>query len=495
MKPLTRRSFIKWVIASGAAMACPFPAAAEGEPKKRIDGETNEVCHKVRDGFAFPAPPPSRSVGTLIIGAGPAGLGAADHLLGSDFLVLEKEPRVGGNAVAGEWNGLKYSTGSAWMALFSPRIKELFGKWKLSPPEIGGYDSAWFEDRWIKDFWDAKADSPRIEELPYGRTVKQGFRDFIKELDALDLDAQKDKLDAMTFFDFMQGKPEPLIRYWDAFGLSNWGASTTASSAYAGVLAARDWPRSPRFTFEGGLGVVPPAVFASFPLSDQRKFLFGATVYKVKQDGGGALVWFMRDGKPDCVRARSVIFCAPKFIAARVVEGLPKPQKDAMLSMRYAPFPTYSLCFTKRVCDLGYDSYVVGAKAVCDLIQADWVTKGRSSKPSDPQVLTLYAPMREGERADLLDDEETVARAERAAAEVLATLPGAERHLAEVRIYRRGHAMPMSVPNWYTKVQKIAKADLGPVSFAHSDSTGEISDLEFAMLAGIEAAEKAAKRL
>lgn len=503
MKPLTRRSFIKWVLGSAVAMACPFPGSArerteldKSNRRRRLTSESNEVCHQVRDGLELPKPAPSRSVDVVIVGAGPAGIAAADALGGGDFLVLEKEPRVGGNAQAESWNGLQYCTGSAWMSFFDKRITRLFKKWKIEALPIKGFDSACFEGKWIRDFWDSRADSPRIDELPYGDAVKRGFRAFLEEVEELDLVADKAKLDALSFFEFLKGKPEPLVRYWDQYGLSNWGASTTDSSAYAGISAARDWPRDRRFTFEGGLGVVPQRVFDGFSPSVRKRFVFESTVYSVRREGKRVLTSFFKDGEAQCVESKAVIFCAPKFIASRVVEGLPAAQRDAMAALRYAPFPVYNLCFDTRVADLGYDSFVVGAKDMTDFVQADWVTRGRKAPAGSPQVLTVYAPMREKERADLLDDEESLARAERAAAELVGSLGSkATSALAEVRIHRRGHAMPMAVPGWHTKMQPAARPDLPPVYFAHSDAFGDVSDLVYAMIAGLEAVQKAVKRL
>jgi hypothetical protein len=503
VKPLTRRSFIKWVITSGAAMACPIPISAFGADTKAaakpgkplLESESNAVCHQVRDGMALPAPAPSRTVDIVVVGAGPGGVGAADALAGSDFLVLEKEPRVGGNAWAEQWNGLGYCTGSAWMSFFDQRITDFFKKWNLKPLPIDNFDSANFEGKWIKGFWDSRADSGKIEELPYGDAVKKGFRDFLREINGLDINKHKAKLDAMSFGDYLKGKPEPLFGYWDQFGLSNWGAPTQHSSAFLGIQAARDWVRDPRFTFEGGLGVVPQRVYDQFPEEMRNRFLLEAAVYRVKRSGKRALVYFFKDGKPFCIEAKSVIFCAPKLIASRVIEGIPDAQRKAMQQLRYAPYPVYNLCFTKRVSAIGYDSYLVGAKNVADFIQADWVTKRDKAGPDEPQVLTAYAPMRESERADLLDDEETLARAERAVKEVLAALPGAEPHLAEVRVFRRGHPMPISAPGIYTKVQPLTRKDMAPIYFAHSDQAGEVSDLAFAVLAGQDAAKKALKHV
>ena len=497
---LTRRSFIRWVLSTGAAMACPIPSMGGGEPDKpgaprKLGGETNKVCHDLRDHKLPAFPPPSRSVDVVVVGAGPSGYSAAEALRGSDYLVLEKESHVGGNAYTETWNGLDYCTGSAWASVFSPEVDALFKRWKLALRPVAGLDPACFEGTWIKDFWDGKSDSPMIDKLPYPESVKKGFRDFNKTLEGIDIEKEKEALDARPFSEFFKGYPEPLKAYWDGFGPSNWGSRTELTSAYLGIQGARDWGKSQRYTFEGGLGMVSRTVWASFPESDKKRFLFDATAVSVRKEGAKVLVTFFKDGKPETVAAKSVVVAAPKYVARRLVQGLPEDQDAAMGAMRYAPYAVYNLCFTRRVWTLGYDNWHVGARHYTDFVQADWVTRGDKGDPKGPQVLTLYAPHAENERADLLDDEESLSRAEKAVEELGTVVPGALDHLAEVRIFRRGHPMPMSVPGWYTKVQPVARRDFPPVYFAHSDQAGEVSDVAYGALSGIEAAGKALKHL
>ncbi|TBR22758.1 hypothetical protein EPO15_07295 [bacterium] len=500
---LTRKSFIKWVLGSGAAMACPFPVSGAepggpgGPPSAppKLGGEQNAVCHAVRDHKLPAMPKPSKKVDVVVVGAGPSGYAAAGALRGSDYLVLEKEPVIGGNAVAETWNGLDYCTGSAWASVFSPEVDALFKGWKLDMKPITGADAASFEGVWIKDFWDGKADSPLIEKLPYPDSVKKGFRDWLKGLEAIDIEKEKDKLDLMPFSDFFKGAPEPLKAYWDAFGPSNWGARTEHTSAYLGIQGARDWPKSQRYTFEGGLGIISRKVWEQTSEEDRKRYVFGATVVSVKKKGKGAVVTFMKDGKLEAVTAKSVVMCAPKYMARRLVPGLPKEQDAAMAAMRYAPYSVLTCCFTKRVWNMGYDNWPVGSKYFTDFVQADWVTNGEKGDPDKPQILTLYAPVLEKERADLLDDEESLYRAQKAVEELAVAVPGCVDHLAEVRMFRRGHPMPMSIPGSYTKLQPASRADFGPIYFAHSDSSGEVSDVAYGALFGIEAAKKALKHV
>lgn len=497
---LSRRSFIKWVLGSGAAMACPFPVrGAEGGPPPqsppRLGGEKMAACHAARDGKLPAFPAPSKAVDVVVVGAGPSGYAAAEALRGSDYLVFEKEPVVGGNALTETWNGLDYCTGSAWLSVFSPEVDALVKRWKLPLKPIKGNDTLCFDGVWLKDFWDGKADSPLIELMPYPDAVKKGVRDWLRGIATIDLEGQKEKLDATPFSDFFKGAPEVLRTYWDAFGPSNWGARTRDTSAYLGLQAARDWPGTESFSFEGGLGMVSRLVWDATPEADRRRFVFDATVVSVERKGKGAVVTFMKDGRLEAVTAKSVVLASPKYITRRLVRDLPPEQDAAMAAMRYAPYAVINACFTRRVWNMGYDNWPLGTKYFTDFVQADWVTNQENGDPAKPQILTLYAPMDEKERADLLDDEESLYRAEKAVEELARFIPGCADHLAEVRVFRRGHAMPMSIPGWYTKLQPAASQDLPPLYFAHSDSGGEVSDVAYAALNGIAAAKKALKHI
>ena len=123
-----------------------------------------------------------------------------------------------------------------------------------------------------------------------------------------------------------------------------------------------------------------------------------------------------------------------------------------MKHMRYAPYLVYNFCFDKVVWNLNYDNWAIGAKHFTDFIPADYATHADGGDLSRKQIITVYAPKTEATRADLLDDDEVLAEAHATGNELCGSFfPSWVDHLKEVRVFRRGHPMPMSAPgSWST---------------------------------------------
>src|SRR5437588_9815119 len=79
-------------------------------------GDSFLPMHRIRD-HRIPAtlPAPSRFVDVAIIGGGLSGLATGFLLNNENMLILEREKTLGGNAKSGDYKGISYALGSAYL--------------------------------------------------------------------------------------------------------------------------------------------------------------------------------------------------------------------------------------------------------------------------------------------------------------------------------------------------------------------------------------------
>ena len=138
-KPLiTRREFLSAGAGALGLASLPLPAKAAllwnatPEISGSIVGASSKIGHKLRSG-QFPAPTEVIEKDIIIVGGGIAGLSAAWKLKKSgadNFMLLDLEPEVGGNASSGQNAVSAYPWGAHYVPLLTQEAKaahELFG--------------------------------------------------------------------------------------------------------------------------------------------------------------------------------------------------------------------------------------------------------------------------------------------------------------------------------------------------------------------------------
>jgi monoamine oxidase len=470
----SRRDFIKFVVAGSVAAGCPIDEALLAPPDSKVPGgalvhgEDFEVCHQLRDGHQFERPDATRKADIVIVGGGVAGLSAAYFLRGKDWLLLEKEPQFGGNALQEEFEGQVYGTGSAY-AYHGDEGDQLATEIGLKMPFVNMPDPTIVNKTFVPDTW-----RTGLEQLPYSKEVISSFKKFRDDMMKIKVREKMAELDAQLFSNFTAAYAPEVQQWWDGFGPSNWGATTEESSAFVGLANVQDLISggdAKRAILPGGLGCITHKLVEVLQPKYKERMLDNAAVVAAVQDRDAVRVTYFQEGKLTTVSAKAVLMCTPKHITSRIVMGLPSEQKTAMRRYRFAPYPVVNVIFDKAVYNRGYDNWCPG-NTFTDFIVADWTIQKNPGYKQKHNILSFYTPLRELQRSTLLDEDGCKSLAASVLSDFQKLLPELNVDPVEVRIYRRGHPMFMAVPGQYTKSRLVASHPMERIFFGNSDSGG-----------------------
>lgn len=490
-----RREFLKFVVAGSMAAGCPVNLTlfeAAGAPKPDVDGDHYKVCHEVRDGHVFARPPISKRYDIVIVGGGASGLSAAYFLRQHDFLLLEKESHWGGNAYLEEYLDQAYATGSAFDMKGSPS-DHLARELGLTLLPINSPDPSIINGKWIPDTWGAG-----LDELPYSDSVRESFKRLRKDLLTLDTTRNAELLDSEPLSKYLKGYAPEIKKWWDGYGLSNWGANSDDTSAFVAVAEFKDMVNlaksDPRVTLPGGNGALTQKLADTLLPQFSDRMVADATIVAVEPEKNDVRVAYVKDGSVHAVGAKLVIMATPKFITWRILSGLPGDQLDAMQSFRFCPYPVINMIFEKPFYTRAYDTWCPG-NTFTDFIVADWVMLKQPGYRSKNGILSFYTPYSELKRNDLLQIETCRRIALNALRDFHKLQPDFDAVPLEIHFFRRGHPMFVPRPEMYSKIIPRARKPLERVFFANTDSVGPVSDISNAVEISRRGAEWAEKRL
>jgi protoporphyrinogen/coproporphyrinogen III oxidase len=496
-----RRDFIKFVVAGAVTSGCPIDLSlfaqtgdAQNNHAPDVDGEDNRICHQVRDKGSsfFKRPPASARHDVVIVGGGVSGLTAAYRLQHRDFLLLEKEPHWGGNAYAMEYEGSTYATGSAFLAKdeYTYQFSKEIG---LEMLPVNSADASIIQGVLVPDTW-----GDGLDKLPYSASVRESFKKFKKEMLAIDMEKRGKEICDTPFSDFMKAYPQELTQWWDAYGPSNWGATSEDTAAVVAIEALQEMAAESRaddrYTWPGGLGAITKKLADILQPKYQDRMQTGATIVAVVSEKEEVQVTYMLGGELKTVAAKAVIMATPKFITRRVVAGLPDKQSDAMQEIRYIPYPVVNLIFDKPLFNHGYDTWCPG-NSFTDFVVADWVIQKQPGYQQKFNILSCYTPMKEEDRSHLLTESGARGIAANVLSDFQKLMPDFNVDPIEVHIYRRGHPLYMSTPGLYTQVQPLVRRPMDRVFFANTDAQGPESTTNGGILAAQRAVKEVEARL
>lgn len=446
----------------------PFAAEWFGDvfPRNLIPFHQCESCE--------PPPPPDEFVDVAIVGGGLSGLVSAFQLRDRGPVLFELKDRFGGNAMGESWEGLPYSLGSAYFIVpdAGSRLERLYrdlGVLHDAHIDVGPLTFEW-QHAITSDPCVAGCTPEELEAVDRYRRRVQHFaferypeiplpeRDFewIKSLDEISLEQ-----DIATHCGTL---PVAFREAIQAYCYSSFGVGWAQVSAASGwnFLAAEEFGR---VVLPGGNAGLAARLYESLtsgtgPTAPSLRA--GSLVESVRLDGDRVLVrWRQPDGTRRTLAARHVIMANAKHLVERMVEDLdtldlekskavPLVQTSAyvvanVLLRRPSPLPAYD-AFLVHDPSFPMDDYAFEFDSrIVDLLDGTF-----GYEPRDRDVFTLYWPLPFASgRFTIVDESDWLDYARVAEPQVrrmLRTVGVDVKDVAEVRLTRWGHAMPIAAP-------------------------------------------------
>jgi len=478
----TRRQLVQGAAGAGAALlASPLglsKAAQDHFALAEWTGESFVPMHAIRDGlWDRPLPAPERRVDVMVVGGGLAGLTVGASLENYDLLILERESELGGNARAGNWNGVDYALGSAYFVDKSKPFGSFYEKLGITPRSV---------PETVNSVFTGAPRSPDALkgtlQAPFAR-LRQHFQEIVASADFPKIPIEKAsaralKLDGVSFLDYLRRQNvDPVLHdLIDAYCYSSFSAGADAVSAYVGVNFYSEIV-SPIYAFPGGNAFLSRALKGQIERSGSHRLQTGAAVFAVEPDeeGFSRVGWFdvANPSEPRCIAARWVVVATPYFFAGRILRGVEPDITATMRSTTRGSYLVANCCFEGKLKLSSYDAWTPSNPVFTDAVDASGALPP-GARPTTHDVLTVYAPFRDpGQgRAQLLEGDRA-ALATPIVEGLRRFLPDAlaAARLKEVRLTRWGHQHLIPRPGTVTRMRGLPKR-FGNVLLAHSDGQG-----------------------
>lgn len=529
----TRREFIAGsLIATGLAGVSHY---AGFFADKKIPGEmlgaSAAIGHQLRAGI-FPQPSRTIRKEVVIVGGGIAGLSAGYTLAKAgkkDFLLLELEAQAGGNSCSGKNAVSAYPWGAHYVPLLtreSTVARKLFEDFGI----IKGYDNSglpiydeyflcadpherlFMRGRWQDGLVPATGISDEVEaeykrffammekfKRQKGRDAKTAFA---IPLDNSSQDAELIALDNITMQAWLKAQglvSEELHWYVNYCCRDDFGSTHDVTSAWAGIhyFASRSGQAANAgaadvITWPEGNGWLADKL--AEPIKD--KLHTSALVYRVAQQGKGAVVEYMDQHSGETVRveAKAVIMAVPRFVAARLLNSVHYAIDASAFS--YAPWAVANVTLSKMPeghgVPLSWDNVAYRSEMLGYVNATHQIPQMTPTKT----VLTCYWPLShlppEAARKEALA--RSYADWQKIFLDALLPLhPELEGQIERLDVWVWGHAMVRATPGFiWGKHRRQMLQQCPPIFMSHSDMSG-ISIFEEACTHGVRAAENVLK--
>ncbi len=549
---MKRRDFLK---TSLSTLALPLLSTLEscqsdgslGFPG-RVVGEDSRIGHLFRDGklkipqglieASYDRPVDSSCI---IIGGGCSGVAVGWRLHRSgikDFILLEKENQLGGNAQSRKGNQTEYSWGAHYIETPGPEARYLYPLYEDLGIILGYQEDGWpvindaftvrdtevmlhTDKGWTPHRYPLSLANKEEQDVFqrfrqkmyqwYHYKGKDGKTAFTLPIQACSQDPSIRKLDRITMKTYLRSeglKSSYLDWYVDMQCRDNYGTGFHEISAWVAVnyfatnfsdFDVKESDKHPVdiITWPEGNQYLVKGMSRQFSKENIR---MNAFVVDVKNHDNHVLVTYYetREKKFYTLKGKTAVFALPKFLLTRVCRES-KDREKLLSHFEYAPWLVANV-HVKRPPGgkelswdtIQYQPMSTKSNGSLGYILSNYQDRRLRNKLSEPSVLTFYAPLLQSgvkkERLNLLNNGWDY-WANRVVKDLSIMHPNITDLIERLDIYKWGHAMIRPTVGFvWGKEREKMKEPIGRIFMAHCD-VGGLPIFEQAAYSGFESAE------
>lgn len=513
--------------------ACMPWELGKGNIQSRKLGPNMNWGHQLRDGFELPESQQTITTPCLIIGAGVAGLSAAWalHQQGVEFLMIELEDWIGGNAAWGKNEIGAFPWGAHYLPVPDMANKDLIRlledlKVIYDHDESGMplYDEAYLcmapEERlYIHGKWQAGL----IPDWGVPESDKREIKRFLAQMEQFSQTKGSDGKFAFQIpLDQSSQDPEWLLL--DQHSMADWLSSNNYSSSYLkwyvdycckddfGCLAKNTsaWAGIHYFAARRGIGANTGEA-AVLTWSEGNGWLVREMAKKFRSNlRTGQMAINIQQGTEELsviaydvqqknsinYLAKHVILACPQYISSKIFPAL---STRSLPQLHYAPWIVANISLKKRPIGngmkLAWDNVAYGSPSL-GYIVADH--QKMTGFPSKELVITWYHALSENDPKDarkLLHDWDESYWKEFILEDLNRMHPGIKKDVSQIDLWPWGHGMVSPQPgSLWDPLRQAANKPLGNVHFAHTDLSG-MSIFEEGFYQGMRAAREVMRNM
>lgn len=471
-----------------------------------IEGDTPDEAHEIfwnKDGYIQKKggiPQASEHFDVVIVGGGIAGLSSAYLLKGKKILLIEGNPRLGGNSKSQKVGRNYVSQGAAYITIpddgdeIDTFLRRLNLKSKFR--KLAHHDEAiTLGDKFVSGFWQGATDPDRADDFKRAyEKLADVYENRYPEIPVWDDSSSGrsyfNSLDRISFTAWLKrelGSVHPhIMEYITLYCWSSFGAAPDEISAAQG-LNFLTCDMAGTLVLPGGNGLISEALYHELKRRREVTLLTESFVVDVTTKGNEVQVCFKDSSqKLVSVSATHCIFAGPKMVAKKIISNIPAPQLKAMEKINYRAYLVGNVFLKKKVPSKGYDIFTMSGKVptdgynesknrvFADVVFADWAIKDAVNK----SILTLYMPLPYDMAQQYLFVptlyEKYVGRIQAKLAPFLEANGLTVNDIEGIRLVRYGHALPVAEVGGVSSGQfEAANASIdGRIHFANQDNWG-----------------------